>query len=87
MLNKKSSGVLVKFLRFISTEIKTCRCSSGVQDFTASCETKVIPEVCPEAQENNSRRVLKVSVIGMPNAGKSTFINALMDRKVSDFRK
>ncbi|GJQ73378.1 hypothetical protein Trydic_g13744 [Trypoxylus dichotomus] len=28
------------------------------------------------------QRLLKVAVIGMPNAGKSTFINYLMDRKV-----
>lgn len=27
-------------------------------------------------------RILKVSIIGMPNAGKSTFINSLLDRKV-----
>ncbi|KAF2879015.1 hypothetical protein ILUMI_27156 [Ignelater luminosus] len=29
-----------------------------------------------------SQKLLKVAVIGMPNAGKSTFINYLMDRKV-----
>lgn len=31
---------------------------------------------------NSSQKLLRVAVIGMPNAGKSTFINHLMDRKV-----
>ncbi|KAB0793868.1 hypothetical protein PPYR_13488 [Photinus pyralis] len=31
---------------------------------------------------HESQSLVKVAVIGMPNAGKSTFINYLMDRKV-----
>lgn len=34
--------------------------------------------------ENESQqKLLKLAVIGLPNAGKSTFINGLMDRKVN----
>lgn len=35
----------------------------------------------------NPERLLKVAIIGKPNAGKSTFINHLMDRKVEIRRK
>lgn len=36
------------------------------------------------SQENQSQqKLLKLAVIGLPNAGKSTFINNLMDRKVN----
>ncbi|KAK5640946.1 hypothetical protein RI129_009493 [Pyrocoelia pectoralis] len=39
--------------------------------------------VCKEHDDaDETQSVLKVAVIGMPNAGKSTFINYLMDRKV-----
>lgn len=37
-------------------------------------------EVIPENETN--QKLLKLAVIGLPNAGKSTFINNLMDRKV-----
>lgn len=30
----------------------------------------------------NYTKILRVAIIGLPNAGKSTFINNLMDRKV-----
>lgn len=33
---------------------------------------------------NYDTKLLKVAIIGMPNAGKSTFINSLMDRKVKN---
>ncbi|KAG5890727.1 hypothetical protein JTB14_026033 [Gonioctena quinquepunctata] len=36
----------------------------------------------PDPDYNSETKLLKVAVIGMPNAGKSTFINNLMDRKV-----
>lgn len=35
-----------------------------------------------QEEYNISQKLLKVAIIGMPNAGKSTFINYLMDRKV-----
>lgn len=31
----------------------------------------------------SQEKLVKLAVIGLPNAGKSTFINNLMDRKVS----
>lgn len=34
---------------------------------------------------NNDTNLLKVAIIGLPNAGKSTFINNLMDRRVNMF--
>lgn len=45
-----------------------------------------VPDAVSTAQlkelSNYSTRLLKVAIIGTPNAGKSTFINNLMDRKV-----
>lgn len=35
-----------------------------------------------EPQEILNTKLLRVAIIGMPNSGKSTLINSLMDRKV-----
>ncbi|KAJ8975953.1 hypothetical protein NQ317_011921 [Molorchus minor] len=42
----------------------------------SNSQTSVIPDC------NFETKLLKVAIIGMPNAGKSTFINGIMDRKV-----
>lgn len=34
----------------------------------------------------SKKRLIKVAVIGVPNAGKSSFINQFVDRRVSDGR-
>lgn len=53
--------------------IRKCSLDTKLKD-----KTVLIPET------NFQQRLLKVAVIGMPNAGKSTFINYLMDRKVKN---
>lgn len=53
--------------------LRTLRCFSIEQD------------VHFPADNQSQERLLKLAVIGLPNAGKSTFINSLMDRKVCVF--
>lgn len=50
--------------------------------FEVKYSTKVrqISDLAPH--EECKTKLLRVAVIGTPNAGKSTFINYLMDRKV-----
>ncbi|XP_045476313.1 GTPase Era, mitochondrial [Harmonia axyridis] len=43
---------------------------------------RTAPKEIVTVEETPKTKLLKVSIIGMPNAGKSTLINALMDRKV-----
>ncbi|RZC32905.1 GTPase Era, mitochondrial [Asbolus verrucosus] len=45
-----------------------------------STKAQKVSDLLPN--DDISTKLLKVAVIGMPNAGKSTFINNLMDRKV-----
>jgi len=58
----------VKLIKLFSTEV-----SSKVNTHNVNLDVPL---------NEFQQRILKVSVIGMPNAGKSTFINNLMDRKV-----
>lgn len=51
--------------------LRTARASRITTDF------QVLPK------EEVETKILKLAVIGVPNAGKSTFINNLMGRKVS----
>ncbi|KAJ8922984.1 hypothetical protein NQ315_001532 [Exocentrus adspersus] len=67
--------MLVKSLRclFRATQIKFVykrACSSAADPLQDHCEP------------HYDTRILKVAIIGTPNAGKSTFINNIMDRKV-----
>ncbi|XP_056648126.1 GTPase Era, mitochondrial [Diorhabda sublineata] len=50
---------------------------STIKQNVLDSSTRLMPEA-----SNCDTRLLKVAIIGMPNAGKSTFINGLMDRKV-----
>ncbi|KAJ3644549.1 hypothetical protein Zmor_022274 [Zophobas morio] len=51
-----------------------------LRGFEVKFSTNARREVLPD--EDVTTRLLKVAVIGVPNVGKSTFINNLMDRKV-----
>nr|CAH7725739.1 unnamed protein product [Callosobruchus chinensis] len=50
--------------------------STITNEVAANGQTEIFPACNPDS------RLLRVAIIGMPNAGKSTFINNLMDRKV-----
>lgn len=51
-----------------------CRCNAS---------TSELPQECGFLPDSEQRqKILKLAVVGVPNAGKSTFINNLMDRKV-----
>lgn len=54
-----------------STAISS-KTESGVSDIAATPD-----------DSNAARKLIKVAVIGVPNAGKSSFINQIMDRRVS----
>lgn len=36
--------------------------------------------------EATQEKLVKVAIIGLPNAGKSTLINTMMDQRVSSFK-
>lgn len=40
--------------------------------------------VSRKVQDELQEKLIKVAIIGMPNAGKSTLINAIMDQRVSE---
>ncbi|KAJ8943516.1 hypothetical protein NQ318_023026 [Aromia moschata] len=73
MLLKIFKNTLVKSNAVV---FQTRFCASTPTSLCKDAQTPLTPEYDFET------RLLKVAVIGMPNAGKSTFINNLMDRKV-----
>nr|XP_023026786.1 GTPase Era, mitochondrial isoform X1 [Leptinotarsa decemlineata] len=66
-------------LRYIKTTLKKTNTLVVACRLCGSVANKHELITSPNCSET---RLLKVAVIGMPNAGKSTFINNLMDRKV-----
>ncbi|KAJ8959738.1 hypothetical protein NQ314_006162 [Rhamnusium bicolor] len=62
------------FKIFKNIMIRSCMTASN--NLVNNIQSSVIPEY------NLDTRLLRVAIIGVPNAGKSTFINNLMDRKV-----
>lgn len=70
MLAKRFKHVFLNNKTFI---ISVVRCAS-VQE---------IQQECQHVHETEQRqKLLKLAVVGVPNAGKSTFINNIMDRKI-----
>lgn len=54
-----------------------------VRSCSSLCESvPKIPNFYNSPNPNCETRILKVAIIGLPNAGKSTFINNLVDRRV-----
>lgn len=39
----------------------------------------------PKAEKEKNEKLIKIAIIGVPNAGKSTLINSLVDHRVSIF--
>ncbi|KAF5293759.1 hypothetical protein FQA39_LY03244 [Lamprigera yunnana] len=73
--NLKNMNSLFKFTKNFNTlkdTIRQCGVLSGVSS----------PELLLFPHSSHQQTILQVAIIGMPNAGKSTFINNLMDRKV-----
>ncbi|VEN55914.1 unnamed protein product [Callosobruchus maculatus] len=63
----EKSGTFIFYVKQFST-ITNEVVANGQTEFFPAC--------------NSDSKLLRVAIIGMPNAGKSTFINNLMDRKV-----
>lgn len=60
---------------------KSCHILTVLRHY--SLESIVSDTLTPTSQENVMQKLLKVGIIGIPNAGKSTFINNLIDRMVN----
>lgn len=57
-----------------------------IRNCSVLCETALKPqERVYQTNTSCETRILKVAIIGLPNAGKSTLINNLMDRRVKYF--
>lgn len=68
LLNRTVKYFLNPEIRFFCTEI-----------------TKKNEPKCPETPNpTTNEKLVKVAIIGVPNAGKSTFINNLIDHRVSN---
>lgn len=67
---KSLTDLLRRSNKVISINIRKCSVDVKYKEKTCVPDTDFV------------QRLLKVAVIGMPNVGKSTFINFLMDRKV-----
>lgn len=72
--------MLLKLVRqSIHIQIRAC---------SVLCETASKSQECVyQTNTNCDTRILKVAIIGLPNAGKSTLINNLLDRRVTYFLK
>lgn len=62
-------------IKRIANSVQSLRLLSASAEYAEQDES-----VSPENQSR--QKLLKLAVIGLPNAGKSTLINNLMDRKV-----
>lgn len=70
MLAKRFKHVFFNNKTFL---LSVVRCTSAQE----------IPQECQNQHETEQQqKLLKLAVVGVPNAGKSTFINNLMERKV-----
>lgn len=57
--------------------------SSATAKFSASADTTDLTTHGQKAQHKRTQNSLHIAVIGVPNAGKSTFINNLINHRVS----
>lgn len=67
-------------LSSLHNDSTTAKCS-------ASSDTTELAAHDQKAQHGRSQNSLHIAVIGIPNAGKSTFINNLINHRVSDDSK
>lgn len=73
--------MLIKTFRTLLIN-RNLRLASNLRFVSAEAQESEHAELA--VPENTSeQKLLKLAVIGLPNAGKSTFINNLMDRKVN----
>lgn len=68
--------MLTKVVRnYVCIQLRNCS--------SLSPSVSKIEDLYPSPDNKCETNILKVAIIGLPNAGKSTFINNLMDRRVN----
>jgi tRNA U34 5-carboxymethylaminomethyl modifying GTPase MnmE/TrmE len=83
------SSVSLCHSAYLRTTVEVRIGGGGVAESSANKNTRTLSskvESSAAQNENYESRLLKIAIIGVPNAGKSTVINQLVGRKVNTSR-